>query len=84
MKNLKLISLRIDCDTLAAIEKVTMESGIKKRSWVINNMLRACVKCSTPQGLRKLATEFNPFNKGYTLEYRIDRDKFYFQHFDND
>lgn len=84
MKNLKLISLRIDCDTLAAIEKVTMKSGIKKRSWVINNMLRACVKCSTPQVLHKLATEFDPYDKGYSLEYRIDQDKFYFQHFDND
>lgn len=84
MKNLKLISLRIDCDTLAAIDKITRESGIKKRSWVINNLLKACVDCSTPQTLHRLATEFDPFDKGYSLEYRIDQDKFYFQHFDND
>ena len=84
MKNLKLISLRIDCDTLAAIDKITRESGIKKRSWVINNLLRACVDCSTPQTLHRLATEFDPLGKGYSLEYRIDQDKFYFQHFDND
>lgn len=76
--------MRIDCDTLAAIDKITRESGIKKRSWVINNLLKACVDCSTPQTLHRLATEFDPFDKGYSLEYRIDQDKFYFQHFDND
>lgn len=73
MKNLKLISLRIDCDTLAAIDKITRESGIKKRSWVINNLLKACVDCSTPQTLHRLATEFDPRDKGYTIKYGISK-----------
>lgn len=75
MKNLKLISLRIDCDTLAAIDKITRESGIKKRSWVINNLLKACVDCSTPQTLHRLATEFDPLNKGYTIKYGISKSR---------
>lgn len=73
MKNLKLISLRIDSDTLAAIDKITRESGIKKRSWVINNLLKACVECSTPQTLHRLATEFDPKDKGYTIKYGISK-----------
>ena len=73
MKNLKLISLRIDSDTLDAIDKITKESGIKKRSWVINNLLRACVECSTPQTFHKLATEFDPRDKGYTIKYGISK-----------
>lgn len=81
MKKLKLISLRIDCDTLDAIDKITMESGIKKRSWVINNLLNACVDCSTPQVLHKLATEFHPLDKGYTIEYRINKDKILHPHY---
>lgn len=75
MKNLKLISFRIDCDTLAAIDKITRESGIKKRSWVINNLLKACVDCSTPQTLHRLATEFDPLDKGYTIKYGISKSK---------
>lgn len=75
MKNLKLISLRIDCDTLAAIDKITRESGIKKRSWVINNLLKACVDCSTPQTLHRLATEFDPLDKGYTIKYGISKSR---------
>lgn len=75
MKSLKLISLRIDCDTLAAIDKITRESGIKKRSWVINNLLRACVDCSSPQTLHRLATEFNPLDKGYSIKYGISKSR---------
>lgn len=75
MKNLKLISLRIDCDTLAAIDKITRESGIKKRSWVINNLLKACIDCSTPQTLHRLATEFDPLDKGYTIKYGISKSR---------
>lgn len=75
MKSLKLISLRIDSDTLAAVDKITEESGIKKRSWVINNLLRACVDCSSPQVLHRMATEFDPLDKGYSIEYRISKDK---------
>lgn len=84
MKNLKLISLRIDSDILDAIDKITKESGIKKRSWVINNLLRACVGCSSPQTLHRMATEFDPLDKGYTIKYGISRSNHYFQHFDND
>lgn len=84
MKNLKLISLRIESDTLDAIDKIARESGIKKRSWVINNLLKACVECSTPQTLHRMATEFDPLDKGYTIKYGISRINHYFQHFDND
>lgn len=81
MKNLKLISLRIDSDTLDAIDKITKESGLKKRSWVINNLLKACVECSTPQTLHRMATEFNPLDRGYNLEFQICRDKIQHPHF---
>lgn len=84
MKNLKLISLRIDCDTLDAIDKITKESGIKKRSWVINNLLKACVGCSSPQTLHRMATEFDPVDKGYAIKYGISRSNHYFQHFCDD
>lgn len=84
MKNLKLISLRIDSDTLAAIDKITKESGIKKRSWVINNLLKACVECSSPQTFHRMATEFDPLDKGYTIKYGISRSNHYCQHFCDD
>ena len=84
MKNLKLISLRIDCDTLAAIDKITRESGIKKRSWVINNLLKACVDCSTPQTLHRLATEFDPLDKGYTIKYGISKSRLLDPHYYED
>lgn len=73
MKNLKLISLRIESDTLNAIDKITRESGIKKRSWVINNLLKACVECSSPQTFHRMATEFDPLDKGYTIKFGISK-----------
>lgn len=84
MKNLKLISLRIESDTLDAIDKITRESGIKKRSWVINNLLKACVGCSSSQTLHRMATEFDPLDKGYTIKYSISRSNHNFQHFCDD
>ena len=75
METLKLISLRIDRDTLATIDKIAKDSGIMKRSWVINNMLKACVDCSTPGVLHKLATEFDPLAKGYEVDFKVSQDR---------
>lgn len=81
METLKLISLRIDRDTLATIDKIARDSGIMKRSWVINNLLKACVDCSTPGILHKMATEFDPLSKGYSLEFRVSEDKIHHPHY---
>ena len=61
--------------SIKLINKITKESGIKKRSWVINNLLKACVDCSTPQTLHRLATEFDPLDKGYTIKYGISKSR---------
>lgn len=75
MEKLKLISIRLDRDTLATIDKLAVNSGITKRSWVINNLLRCCVDCSNPGVLHKMATEFDPLAKGYEVDFKVSQDR---------
>ena len=77
METLKLISVRLDRDTLRAIDKVAKDNGIMKRSWVINQLLRICVKCTTSGDLWRMVSTFDPEKKGYTLTFRVDPDKIY-------
>lgn len=72
MSELKLISVRIDKDVLRKVDGLAAQSGIMKRSWIINNLLAACVTCADSGTLFKLASTFEPKKRGFKLSYRID------------
>ena len=75
METLKLISVRLERNTLEAIDKLAQRQGIYKRSWIINNLLANCVNCATPGDFWRIASTFEAERKGYTLTFRVDPDK---------
>lgn len=80
METLKLISVRLERNTLDAIDKLARQKGIMKRSWIINNLLNNCVNCTTPGDFWRMGTTFQAHKKGYKLTFKIDPDSIHNPH----
>lgn len=80
METLKLISVRLERNTLDAIDKLARQNGIMKRSWIINSLLNICVNCTSPGDLWKMASIYDAKEKGYKLTFRIDPDSIHNPH----
>lgn len=75
MENLKLTSIRLDPDVLRDIDHLAEKHSYFKRSSIINAILRAIVKCSSPGTLWKIISTYSPETCGYTVDFHVDRDK---------
>lgn len=75
MENLKLISIRIDPDTLAKIDELAKRQTYYKRSTIINNLLAAVVKCSDGNTLWRMYSTYSPHTCGYKVEFHVDKEK---------
>lgn len=80
METLKLISVRLDRNTLEAVDKLARQLGIMKRSWIINNLLNICVNCTTPGDLWRMASTFEAHKKAYKLTFKLDPDSIHNPH----
>lgn len=80
MENLKLISVRLERNTLDAIDKLAQQKLYTKRSWIINSLLNVCVNCTSPADLWKMASIYDAKRKGYKLTFRIDPDSIHNPH----
>ena len=67
MSRTKLISLRIDEQTLAKIDEIAKIRGYTNRSWVINHLLKAVLQCTAGGQVWKLIHSYDPFSDGYTI-----------------
>lgn len=67
MSRTKLISLRIDEQTLAKIDEIAKIRGYTNRSWVINHLLKAMLQCTIGGQVWKLIHSYDPFSDGYTI-----------------
>lgn len=74
METLKLISVRLDRDTLRAIDEQAKRLRYMKRSWVINRLLKLCVTCTTDGDLWRMINTYDAEKKGYRLSFRVDPD----------
>lgn len=72
MENLKLISVRLERNTLDAIDEFAKQQRHFTRSWVINNLLANCVNCATSNDFWRMATTYQAEKKGYKLTFRVD------------
>ena len=71
-KNLKLMSVRIDPDTLESIEKFVAKHGIWTRNSVINNILSTVMKRFSDGDVYDMVrSDFYP-NDPFTAVYRIN------------
>lgn len=67
MSRTKLISLRIDEQTLVKIDEIAKIYGYTNRSWVINHLLKALLQCTPGGQVWKLIHSYDPFSDGYTI-----------------
>lgn len=67
MSRTKLISLRIDEQTLVEIDKLSKNHRYANRSWAINHLLKAVLQCTIGGQVWKLIHSFDPFSDGITI-----------------
>lgn len=71
MENLKLISVRIEPQTLLKIEELQKRSKYWKRSTVINQLLSVVLNCADIKTLESMMLSYRPEKKGYTIKFDI-------------
>lgn len=74
MRRTKLISLRIDEQTLVKIDELAKNHGYVNRSWVINHLLKAVMQCTIGGQVWKLIHSYDPFSDGFVINI-TKRDK---------
>ena len=74
MENLKLISVRLEPETLKKIDDIAAKTTYRKRSFIIQQILRNVIECADSGALHKIIDTFFAYEKGYKVEFRIDRD----------
>lgn len=67
MSRTKLISLRIDEQTLVEIDELAKSKRYVNRSFVINHLLKAVLQCTMGGQLWKLVHCYDPFSEGITI-----------------
>lgn len=67
MSRTKLISLRIDEQTLVKIDEIAKDQKYVNRSFVINHLLKAVLQCTIGGQLWKLVHCYDPFSDGITI-----------------
>ena len=67
MSRTKLITLRIDEETLVKIGELVKDHGYVNRSWVINHLLKAVLECTICGQVWKLIHCYDPFSDGITI-----------------
>ena len=67
MSRTKLISLRIDEQTLVKIDELAKGQKYVNRSFVINHLLKAVLQCTMGGQIWKLVHCYDPFSEGITI-----------------
>lgn len=73
MEAKKLISVRIDQETLDLIDKFTRSRHYYTRSAVIANLLNAVMKCADNDTIWRMMSTSFPYEKGYTVQFKVDK-----------
>ena len=74
MEAKKLISVRIDQETLELIDKFLKHRSYYTRSAVMANLLNVVMKCAADETLWQMITTSFPFEKGCTVRFEVDKE----------
>lgn len=74
MEAKKLISVRLDQETLDKIDLFLQHQPYYTRSSVIAGLLYAVMKCADEKTLFDMMTTSFIFEKGYTVRFEVDKD----------
>lgn len=69
--NLKLISVRIDPDTLAKIDEMTKRHYYWKRNTIINRILTNVMQCFDEKALFDIVKYYPKYDKVETAEFKL-------------
>lgn len=65
----KLISIRLDVETLAKIDQLAEKQSYRNRSLIINNVLKAVIDCSSSSTLARIIDTSFTYEKGFSLNF---------------
>lgn len=74
MENKKLISLRLEPETLTMIDQLADKASYRSRSSVIQNILDVVLKCSDPGTLWRIIDKWLAYEKGYVIKFERNED----------
>ena len=74
MEAKKLISVRINQETLDLIDQFTNHRSYYTRSAVMANLLYAVMKCSDNETLWSMVSTAFPYEKGCTVRFEVDKE----------
>lgn len=74
MEQLKLISVRLNREVVEEIDNLAKEHTYWTRSYIINSLLYACMRCARPGTLFKMISTLYPDDKKMHLYFSKDED----------
>lgn len=72
MANLRLISVRLENETIEALDRLAGMTDYRSRSMIMQNILRNVLTCTEPNNLWKIIDTRFAYEKGYTVDFHAD------------
>lgn len=73
MEKLKLVSMRIESQTLKKVEELAKNHDYCKKTSVMSKLLTRIFECADTETIFKMLTENWAFEKGYKVTFEVDR-----------
>lgn len=74
MENLKLISVRLEPETLKKIDELAAKQSYRTRSNIIQAILKNVIECADSGALWRIIDTLYAYDKGYKVEFKVDRE----------
>ena len=74
MENLKLISVRLEPEILKKIDELAAKQHYRTRSNIIQAILKNVIECADSGALWRIIDTLYAYNKGYKVEFKVDRE----------
>lgn len=72
MANLRLISVRLENETIEALDRLAEKAEYRNRSQIMQNILRNVLTCADPNNLWQIIDTRFAYEKGYTVDFHTD------------
>mgnify|MGYP003462544798 FL=1 len=72
MANLRLISVRLENETIEALDRLAEKTEYRNRSQIMQNILRNVLTCAGPNDLWQIIDTRFAYEKGYTVDFHAD------------
>lgn len=72
MANLILISVRLENETIEALDRLAEKAEYRNRSQIMQNILRNVLTCADPNNLWQIIDTRFAYEKGYTVDFHAD------------